>query len=189
MSDFAEAIKTVILTHEGGFQSRVDDPGNWTPGGELKGTKFGISAHSFPNEDIEGLTINRAEELYREVWGKFALIEDQRVLTKVLDLAVNTQWGGHGPATEILQRAVDDCGATVKVDESFGEETAAACNGIPADRLLAELCTHAAAYYAEVEARRPEMKAWFKTWEKRAVWMPPVTEPKPVAAEIAGDCA
>ena len=114
-SDFGKAIELVIATHEGGFQKRVDDPGNWTPDGKLKGTKFGISAHSFPDEDIESLTHSRAEELYRQVWGRFALIADQQVLAKTLDLAVNMQWAGHGHATEILQRAVNECsGAATK---------------------------------------------------------------------------
>lgn len=111
-SDFGEAIEVVIATHEGGFQDRQDDPGNWTPDGRLKGTKYGISAHSFPDEDIKNLSLNRAEELYRQVWGKFALISDQRVLIKALDLAVNLQWGGHGHATEILQRAINECAAS-----------------------------------------------------------------------------
>src|SRR5215467_16053552 len=116
MSDFAKAIEMVIATHEGGFQKRVDDPGNWTPAGELRGTKFGISAHSFPDVDIEALTLNEAEELYRKVWGMFAELEDQRVLTKVLDLAVNMEWAGHGPATKILQRAIVNCGGNLLVD-------------------------------------------------------------------------
>jgi len=51
-----------------------------------------ISAQSFPEVDIECLTLNEAEDLYRKVWGMFSELEDQRVLTKVLDLAVNMQW-------------------------------------------------------------------------------------------------
>jgi Glycosyl hydrolase 108/Predicted Peptidoglycan domain len=107
-SNFAKAIEVVITVHEGGFQNLRSDPGNFTPSGELKGTKYGISAHSFPNTDIENLTLTGAEDLYRQVWGRFSLLVDQRVLTKVLDLAVNMQWAGHGPATGILQQAVDD---------------------------------------------------------------------------------
>ncbi len=173
MADFGQAIAIVIAVHEGGFQKRADDPGNWTPAGELKGTKYGISAHSFPNEDIENLTLNRAEELYRRVWGGFGSIANQRILTKVLDLAVNLQWGGHGHATEILQRAVCACGGAVDDDESFGPATAAACNAIDADVLLPAICQQAALYYAELETKHPEMKAWFGNWNHRAAWMPP----------------
>lgn len=173
MSDFSKAIQCVICTHEGGYQKRADDPGNWTPDGQLKGTKFGISAHSFPNEDIEGLTINRAEELYREVWGMFAEISDQRVLTKVLDLAINMQWAGHGPATEILQKAIRNRGIPVTVDGSFGPKTATACNNLQADELLQGICDQAEIHYAHIEAAKPEMSAWFKNWNRRAAWLPP----------------
>jgi lysozyme family protein len=172
MSDFAKAIEKVIATHEGGFQRRADDPGNWTPSGELRGTKYGISARSFPDVDIELLTLKEAEELYRRVWGCFAALEDQRVLTKVLDLAVNMQWAGHGPATRILQRAAKACGGHLVVDGSFGPATAAEANTIDPSWLLDAICREAKTHYAELEAAKPEMSAWFKTWNKRAAWKP-----------------
>jgi hypothetical protein len=57
-----------ILRWEGGFQNNPDDHGNWTGGrkgvGILKGTKFGISAASFPELDIENLTREHATQLY-----------------------------------------------------------------------------------------------------------------------------
>jgi lysozyme family protein len=177
MSDFRKAIDCVIAVHEGGFQNRPDDPGNWTPDGQRKGTKFGISAHAFPNEDIESMTLNRAEELYREVWGCFGAIDDQRVLTKVLDLAVNMQWAGRGPATEILQQAVAQFGTNIAIDGVFGQHTADGANGVVrdcgADELLRVICDRAADYYRGLELRKPEMKAWFDNWNHRAAWLPP----------------
>jgi len=172
VGDFKKAIEVVICAHEGAFQKRADDPGNWTPSGELKGTKWGISAHSFPNEDIEGLTLTRAEEIYREVWGHFAEIVDQLLLTKVLDLAVNLQWGDKGHATQILQRAIAERGIPVKVDGVFGPRTVTACNNLPPADLMASICKEAVKYYAELEAAHPEMKAWFANWNHRAAWEP-----------------
>ncbi len=72
MSDFEMAV-AVVLRHEGGFQRDPGDRGNWTGGavglGELRGTKFGISAASYPGEDIEGLTEERAREIYyKDFW-------------------------------------------------------------------------------------------------------------------------
>lgn len=60
--------------HERGFQCDPNDTGNWTGGaigkGELKGTKYGISAAAFPAEDIENLTLERARHLARfHYWG------------------------------------------------------------------------------------------------------------------------
>lgn len=175
MSEFKKAIEMVICVHEGGFQNRADDPGNWTPDHQLKGTRFGISAHSFPNEDIEGLTIDRACELYQQVWGHLAEINDQLVLTKVLDLAVNMQWGVDGPETKILQRAIVARGIPVAMDGKFGPRTVTACNNLPADALLDSLCEQATAYYQEIEAAKPEMSAWFKNWNARAKWKPVTT--------------
>lgn len=68
MSDFDTAFANVIDA-EAGLSMDADDPGNWTGGakgkGVLKGTKYGISAMSYPKEDIAGLTLGRAMDLYR----------------------------------------------------------------------------------------------------------------------------
>jgi lysozyme family protein len=175
MSDFGQAINNVIDVHEGGFQNRKDDPGNYTPSGELKGTKYGISAQSYPNEDIKNLTKQRAGELYQQSYGMFSALADQRVMTKALDLAVNMQNGGHGPATEILQKAINDAGGHVPVDGKFGTATADAANAIDPDRLLNAVSNQAAAHYKEIEAKRPDMADWFDNWDHRAQWQPPQT--------------
>lgn len=169
---FQKAIECVILAHEGGFQCEANDPGNYRDG-HLVGTKWGISAKAFPNVDIKNLTISQAEDLYSQVWGKFDLINDLRVLIKALDLAVNMQWAGHGPATEIIQRALDACGQNVVVDETFGPGTAAACNAVNASLLLQTLCEKALEHYQELEAKNPKMASWFKNWNHRATWLPP----------------
>jgi hypothetical protein len=58
-----------IYRWEGGLSMRREDDGNWTGGevgvGELKGTKFGISAASYPELDIARLTKKDAEAIYR----------------------------------------------------------------------------------------------------------------------------
>lgn len=173
MSDFAKAIAVVINTHEGSFQNRRDDPGNFTPSGELKGTKYGISAASFPDEDIANLTMARAEELYRQHYGGFAAIEDQRILTKILDLAVDMESGDHGPASRILQSAIVACGVQIAVDGIFGQQTAEACNKVSTDILLLQICKTASEHYKEIEDRNPKMFGWFNGWNSRAIWMPP----------------
>jgi len=58
-----------LKVREGGFQNNPRDPGNWTGGkpgvGELKGTKYGISAASYPHLDIADLTWEQASDIYR----------------------------------------------------------------------------------------------------------------------------
>lgn len=58
------------LKFEGGYSMVRSDPGNWTGGkvgvGVLKGTKYGIAAHSHPHLDIKNLTITQAGEIYSQ---------------------------------------------------------------------------------------------------------------------------
>jgi lysozyme family protein len=61
------------LESEGGLSLEKTDPGNWTGGkigkGELKGTKYGISAAAFPNLDIRNLTLDDVKPIYkRKYW-------------------------------------------------------------------------------------------------------------------------
>ena len=97
MSDgdgFAAAL-AIVLAHEGGYQAMPDDPGNWTQGkigaGELKGTKFGLSAASYPAVDIASLTAAEAAAIYRrDWWDRFGLGRlPAPVAAKLFDATVN----------------------------------------------------------------------------------------------------
>lgn len=63
----------ITLAHEGGYTNDKRDPGNWTGGkvgvGTLKGTKYGVSAASYPSLDIKGLTLDDVRPIYeRNYW-------------------------------------------------------------------------------------------------------------------------
>lgn len=98
-----------VVGHEGGFQNDPKDRGNWTTGvigkGVNKGTKYGISAMSYPNEDIKNLTLERAKELYkRDFWDKNNVESFHKsVQFQMFDAAVNH---GRGNAARMLQRAI-----------------------------------------------------------------------------------
>jgi lysozyme family protein len=175
---FQRAIDLIIATHEGGFQKRADDAGNWTGGatdvGELKGTKFGISAHAFPDLDIENMTLAQAEQIFFDVYGHVCQIVDDRVMCKTLDLEVNMQWGDKGAGTLILQRAIVELGIPVNTDGVLGPRTAIAAGNVNSGNLLNQICKQAVLYYQKIEAAHPERAAWFKVWNKRATWIPPV---------------
>lgn len=110
-----------ILSHEGGYSNDHGDPGNWTGGnvgvGQLKGTKFGIAANTYPTLDIRNLTRDQAIAIYkRDFW--YAARCDQlppMVAFQLLDGAVNS---GIHRATVWLQQAV---GATP--DGKLGPKT------------------------------------------------------------------
>lgn len=108
-----ETVLTFTLQHENKSSMDPHDPGNWTGGkpnhGELKGTKYGISAKAYPHLDIQNLTFAEARWLYyRDYWlasGAARLADKHPQLAmRLFDLAVNC-----GPVTagKLLQRAVN----------------------------------------------------------------------------------
>ena len=113
MTGFDLAFERVI-GHEGGFGADPKDRGNWTSGvinqGELRGTKFGISAMSYPDLDIKNLTADQAKRIYkRDFWDRAKADEYHPAIAyQLFDIAVNN---GNGNAIRMLQRAagvVDD---------------------------------------------------------------------------------
>lgn len=58
-----------VLKWEGGYQNIANDSGNWTGcevgKGENRGTKYGISACSYPQLDIPNLSIQEATAIYQ----------------------------------------------------------------------------------------------------------------------------
>lgn len=106
-----------LMGHEGGY---VNDP--LDPGGE---TNWGISKRSYPNEDIKGMTRERAKVLFkRDFWD--AVGADRlppSVAFQLADFAYNS-----GPTTAIraFQRALG-----VADDGHFGAASAAALARTP----------------------------------------------------------
>lgn len=119
---FDEAF-TRLMGHEGGY---VDDPRD--RGGE---TKYGISKRSYPDEDIAGLTRERAMALY---WRDYWLAAHCDALPTALrfhvfDMAVNS--GVHAAITT-LQRSV---GAAP--DGVVGPRTMRALHGASVEKTVA----------------------------------------------------
>lgn len=133
---FDQCFETVI-GHEGGYTDHPKDPGNWTGGkvgvGSLKGTKYGIAANTYPNEDIKGMTLERAKQIYKsDFWLKLRCEDLPAVLRyPMFDAGVNS---GVPQASKWLQQAVD-----VKVDGVIGNITLAAVSSYPAERIRQRL--------------------------------------------------
>lgn len=127
MNDHFATFIDRLLSHEGGYSSDRTDPGNWTGGrpgvGELRGTKFGIAANTYPTLDIINLTRAQAIAIYRrDFWlaAKCQLLPPSTAF-QLLDGAVNS---GIAQATRWLQRAVG-----VADDGAIGPVTLAAIKG------------------------------------------------------------
>lgn len=108
MSAFDDSFRELI-GEEGELSTDRDDPGNWTSGvvdrGVFKGTKYGISAASYPNLDIAALTLDQAKTIAKQdFWDRVsgdAL--PPAVAHALFDCAYNQ---GVGSAIRLLQHAL-----------------------------------------------------------------------------------
>lgn len=123
-----------ILGHEGGLSLDGNDPGNWTGGkvgvGELKGTKYGIAANTYPDLDIRALTVNDAAAIYARDF--LAPLGAERypdgVGFQLLDFAVNS-----GMRRTVLQLQF---ALGLKTDGVIGPMTLAAVQALPEHKMV-----------------------------------------------------
>ena len=151
------------LSQEGGY---VSDPND--PGGE---TKWGISARSYPGEDIKNLSVERAKEIYyRDYWTRLSLdLLRGDVATEIFDTAVNM---GPGTAVEIAQEAANYLGATLKVDGQLGYLSAAALNRVAGPDLLKVLNGLQLCRFVELVCDDPQRQKYARGWLKRIQVVP-----------------
>lgn len=108
MSNF-DVVFDRVIGSEGGFQDKRSDRGNWTSGkvgvGKLKGTKFGLSAMTYPTLDIKNLTLREAKAIYYEDWWLKLGIDRfcNQMKFQMFDAAFNH---GMRNASKMYQRAV-----------------------------------------------------------------------------------
>jgi lysozyme family protein len=113
-----------LVGFEGALSLDPKDKGNWTSGiigqGELRGSKFGISAASYPHLDIANLTVDRAKDIYRSDFWEQSLAPcfSDPMNYQLFDMAVNS---GPRNAVIMLQRVLG-----VTADGVAGPKTAAA---------------------------------------------------------------
>ena len=156
--NFDDAFERVI-TNEGHFQNLNYDRGNWTGGkigkGELRGTKYGISAAAYPNLDIESLTLEQAKEIYyRDYW--IPLIEKYQIPEPLrftlFDIAVNS---GIKTAIRLLQLS-----AGAVSDGIIGPKTMAAIIMADTSKLLIRLHAFRLLHITKLEAFTHFGRTW-----------------------------
>lgn len=149
-----------VIGSEGGFQNDRDDLGNWTGGrvghGQLRGTKYGVSAASYPNLDIQSLTLEDAKTIYkRDYWDKARCDElPDGVDFLVFDIAIN-----HGlkDGIRFLQKSV---GATA--DGIIGPRTMSAVRFNTADQTIRDMCMIRSIDYARMDHLSKYWRGWFR---------------------------
>jgi lysozyme family protein len=142
---------------EGGFQKNPNDPGNYRPDGTLVGTKYGISARSYPHLDIPNLTLEEATEIYYDdFWKKLGCQAMPLWLAEfAFDFAVNS---GVGYVARRIQRAVG-----VLDDGIVGPRTIAAISQADPRNVLRLLFVARARTFAETDPAnyKTHCSGWF----------------------------
>lgn len=147
-----------VFTNEGFFQNNPNDRGNWTSGqigvGELRGTKFGICAMSYPHLDIINLTLFQAKEIYkRDWWDKFKMERFRPAMQyQMFDAAIN-----HGMynATRMLQWAVG-----AKADGIIGPNTLASVKATELNDLLLCFISERLVFMTDISTWAEFGKGW-----------------------------
>lgn len=133
MAALTSSFFATILKIEGGYQAMPDDTGNYC-GGNLVGTKYGVSAVAFnawagrcPSVgEMKSLTTDMAFNFYSwyfHYWNLYP-IENQ----KFFELLANNTMGSPTGAAKAEQRALNTLGYSVAVDGVRGSATIAALN-------------------------------------------------------------
>ncbi len=150
----------LVIGHEGGFQNDPNDRGNWTTGkigaGANRGTKYGITAMSYPTLDIRNITLDTARGIYKkDFWDKNKC--DQLPIGidyLVFDISVNH---GTKDGAIFLQKAVN-----VTPDGSIGPATLAALSKRKPEDVIEEICVVRAFDYISLGTFSRYGKGWFR---------------------------
>ncbi|MGL5356059.1 MAG: glycoside hydrolase family 108 protein [Cetobacterium sp.] len=162
MSNFDIAFDRVI-GHEGGFTDDPQDRANWTSGtcgvGKCNGTKYGLSAMTYPTLDIRNITLNQAKDIYkRDWWDKLGMGRYPTALSyQMFDAAINH---GSGRAIQFLQKAVG-----TKADGIIGPKTLTAMDALDKNDLLILFLAERLQYFTEVKT----WKTYCTGWTRRVV--------------------
>lgn len=157
MSSFETTFNRTI-GHEGKFQANPKDRGNWTGGkegvGELKGTKWGLAAMTYPHLDIANITLEQAKEIYfNDWWLKLKMDCWPNVIKyQMFDAAFNH---GTGRANQFLQFA-----ARVKDDGVIGPKTVAAVSAMDPNDIVLRFLAKRLRYFTEVKTWKEFSKGW-----------------------------
>ena len=147
-----------LIGHEGKFTNDRQDRGNWTTGvigkGELKGTKYGISAMTYPDLDIKSLSLQQAKKIYkRDWWDKINADQiDSALVFQVWDFAINA---GMGTAKRKLKKAVG-----VAEDCMIGKQTIQAINNTELNDVLMKFNAERLKYYTSLSTWSRYGKGW-----------------------------
>lgn len=149
------------LKWEGGYVNNPHDPG-----GE---TKFGISKRSYPNENIETLTVERAKTLYYRDFWLAGHCDSLPTKTAIVHFDTSVNCGLHG-AAKLLQKALNelpDRKAVLKVDGIIGTKTLVSIEKSHDDAIADLYMLNRKEYYYDLVTKNHVLGEFLKGWTGR----------------------
>lgn len=147
-----------LLGNEGALSLDPNDRGNWTSGiigvGELKGTKWGVSAAAYPHLDIRNLTKSDAKAVYlADFWSRIHADDlPPAAAFQAFDFAVNS---GIGTAIRYYQRALG-----VADDGAWGPVTRSAAIAMAASDQVMRLCAERLDFMTRLSGWPTQGRGW-----------------------------
>jgi lysozyme family protein len=166
MADAFDTAFAELIGLEGKYSNDERDPGNWTGGevgkGQLKGTMYGISAASYPDLDIAGLSLYAAKNIYRrDFWDRLRCDAlPAPVAIALFKEGVNL--GAEG-AAKALQRSL-----RATADGSVGNITIGLALSHPPKEVVEEFLTECAYLYTQMDNFKVDGKGWLSRVIKTA---------------------
>lgn len=148
----------MVIGNEGGYTNISADKGNWTSGkigiGELKGTKYGISAMCYPHLDIANLTLEQARDIYhKDYWCRYKCDYLPDAVGLVLfDSVVNSN-------AKRMIKFLQEC-LGVPADGIIGNQTIGACNRLPLKKIINDFLDKRLNYLMSLKDWKHFGKGW-----------------------------
>lgn len=169
-TDFDKAFDFVIL-NEGGYSNDKDDKGGATNYGITQGTlNAAYNDKIVTHNNIKKLKKDEAKKIYEVRYWKPSKADIMSVPLCILhfDAAVNHGTGGAG---KLLQRTLNDYGASLTIDGVVGEKTIKALKSKD-DKygvliLSRKYCDEREKYYYSIVAANPSQNKFLKGWLNR----------------------
>lgn len=166
MAEFTRALP-FVLKHEGGWSDDPADPGGATMQGITLAT---AQRHGIMTKDaLRAIAPEVVAAIYESDYWRFGGVYDQRVATKIFDMAVNM---GRKTTVKMVQDGLNELGASLMPDGCWGPATENCVNAAGPDQMLELLCKASAERYRAIVAHRPESMKYLDGWLKRAAEVP-----------------
>lgn len=152
-----------LIGNEGGYKRQSTDRMDWTGGqvgkGWLLGTKFGLSAGTYPLLDIPNLTLDEARGVYKREWwdGFKGDLLPYELAFQIFDSEVNH---GHKMGVKFLQRALGF--PVAQVDGILGPITLRTLSDHDEDQIIMRFLAIRLNYFTECKTWNTDGRGWAK---------------------------